>query len=350
MEPLSLHAAHQALGARFTSLKERELVAAYAPLAQELSALREGAALYDASARELLELRGEDRASFLHGMVTNDVNKLPSGRATYAAMLTNKGAMVADMRIWNTGGVLLLDLEPGYGATVKSTLERYLISEDAELQDATSRFAVLWLGGPKTFEVLRAALGVVEPPPPGETRVSVGGEVEVFALGDGLVAQGSVVLLIPRTGLAKVWEALRAAGATPVGFEALEAARISAGVPRFGQDMDETTIPLEAELKRAIDYQKGCYIGQEVIARGTFRGQMARKLSGLVLGGAALPPPRAELYRGEKKVGWITSAVKLPDRAEAIALGYVHRDSLTPGTALEVKGHPDPATVHALPF
>src|SRR5690349_16704093 len=100
MEPLTLHATHQALGATFLELKDRELVKGYAPLEVELAALQGGLALYDASARELLEVTGEDRQSFVHGMVTNEVNKLPAGHATYAAMITNKGAMVADLRIW----------------------------------------------------------------------------------------------------------------------------------------------------------------------------------------------------------------------------------------------------------
>ncbi len=350
MEPLTTHATHSALGATFTELKGRELVRSYAPLHDELLALRESAGLFDASAREWLKVTGEDRKSFLHGMVTNEVNKLPAGRATYAALLTNKGAMVADLRLWNREDHLLLDVEPGYGETVRATLGKYLISEDAELHDVTPELALLWLGGPKVAELLRRAAGIAESPALHATASGVVDGVPVTAIGAGVAVPGAVELLVRREQLGKVWDALLAAGGVrPVGFEALEALRVEAGVPRFGQDMDETTIPLEADLKRAIDYQKGCYIGQEVIARGTFRGQMNKKLAGLVLG-AELPPLRSELRRGEKKVGTLTSAVKLPGRDQVIALGYVHRDSLDAGTVLDVKDHSAKATVHPLPF
>jgi folate-binding protein YgfZ len=113
--------------------------------------------------------------------------------------------------------------------------------------------------------------------------------------------------------------------------------------------MDERTIPMEANLEAAISYDKGCYLGQEVIARATFRGHVNKKLCGLVLGGA-LPSARAELRRGDKSVGWITSGVQSPGMGKAIALGTVQRDSLEPGTRLEVEGYPEGAITHALPF
>ncbi|MGQ0506437.1 MAG: CAF17-like 4Fe-4S cluster assembly/insertion protein YgfZ [Myxococcaceae bacterium] len=308
----------------------------------ELEWVRSQAALFDAAGREFLRVTGPDRASFLHGMVTNEVNKLPPGHATYAALLTNKGAMVGDARLWNLGDDILLDVEPGYGAKVKAGLEKYLISEDAEIHDITSELSLLWLGGPKTPSLFPTV-------PTLNTFVAtqVGGAT-VKVIGSALIEKHAVELLVPSAQKQEVVDAITTLGFQPIHFDTLEALRIEAGVPRFGQDMDETTIPLEANLIRAIDYNKGCYIGQEVIARATFRGHMNRKLTGLVLN--EMPAPRAELRREEKKVGWITSAVKLPDRTDIIALGYVHRDSLEPGTSLEVAGSNDKATVHALPF
>jgi aminomethyltransferase len=122
-------------------------------------------------------------------------------------------------------------------------------------------------------------------------------------------------------------------GLRPLGFQALELLRVEAGVPRYGQDMVDTTIPLEANLTHAISYNKGCYIGQEVIARATFRGHMNRKLAGLLLGDVEAAPG-TELRKGEKKVGWITSVVRSPAQGQRVALGYVHRDHLEPGTEL----------------
>jgi folate-binding protein YgfZ len=133
-----------------------------------------------------------------------------------------------------------------------------------------------------------------------------------------------------------------------VGFGALEVHRVERGTPRFGADMDEKTIPLEANLQRAIHYQKGCYIGQEVIARATFRGHVNRHLVGLRFAGPA-PAPRTELLTGERRVGWVTSVVNSP-RLGPIGLGYAHRDVDQPGTELALAGGAAKATIAPLPF
>ena len=150
-----------------------------------------------------------------------------------------------------------------------------------------------------------------------------------------------------------MWKALVSAGGAfglkPLGWRAHEMLRVEAGVPRYGQDMVDTTIPLEANLANAISYNKGCYIGQEVIARATFRGHMNRKLSGLLLGSTEAAPG-TELKKDGKKVGWVTSVVRSPLKGQTVALGYVHRDHLEPGTVLAVGDGPAEATVAALPF
>jgi folate-binding protein YgfZ len=343
MEPLALHSAHLNRGARFTTLGGKELVQGYGDAAAEYRAAREGTALFDLSARELTRLTGEDRASFLHGMVTNEINALPEGGVTYAAMLTPKGAMVADARIWNRGTDLLLETEPGHGASLRAFLEKYLISEDAELHEADSAHAVLSLLGPKSHAAASSALGTEVAPAAGKFQL-----ISDLAVTGSHLGRPGLDLLVPRARLGELFEKLAGAGAVPVGLETWEVLRVEAGIPRFGQDMEETTIPLEANLERAINYQKGCYIGQEVIARATFRGQMSRKLVGLLLGDQQ-PEPKTELRRGEKKIGWLTSVVRSPARGQVVALGYVHRDSLEPGTQVQIAGAGE-ATVQALPL
>ncbi|HSP20348.1 MAG TPA: glycine cleavage T C-terminal barrel domain-containing protein, partial [Myxococcaceae bacterium] len=145
------------------------------------------------------------------------------------------------------------------------------------------------------------------------------------------------------------FDGLLQAGATPVGFAALEVLRVERGTPRFGADMDERTIPLEAGLQRALHYQKGCYIGQEVIARATFRGHVNRTLVGLRFGAASGPAPRAELFTGERRVGWVTSVVQSP-RLGPIGLGYAHRDVAQPGTELTLAAGGGTARIESLPF
>ncbi len=264
-------------------------------------------------------------------------------------MLTPKGAMVSDARIWKLAASLLVETEPGQGASARAFLDKYLISEDAELHDATSEASLLSLLGPLSGKALSEALGVEVSPPPGKFQVAgIKGGGEALIAASHLAGRPGLDLMVPRTSLQSMFEKLCAAGATPVGFEAWEVFRVEAGIPRFGQDMEETTIPLEANLGRAISYQKGCYIGQEVIARATFRGQVSRKLTGLFLGDQQ-PRPKTALWRGEKKVGWITSVVRSRGLGQVIALGYVHRDSLESGTVLRVEEGGE-ATVAGLPF
>jgi folate-binding protein YgfZ len=352
MEPLTLHFVHERVGARFIPVGGREVVAGYGDVGAEYGAARGAVALHDASYREILRITGEDRASFLHGMVTQEVKNLPVGSAAYAAFITVKGAMVGDARILKREDDLLLDLEPGLGAKVREFLDKYLISEDAELHDGTPDLAWLKLLGPRTAQVLAAVPGGPQevPAPLSSRKASIAGQ-DVWLLGTALPGGLSGVdVLVPRAGLEVVWEALVGAdGVKPLGFDALELVRVEAGVPRYGQDMVDTTIPLEANLTNAISYNKGCYIGQEVIARATFRGHMNRKLAGLLLGEKDVAPG-TELRRGEKKVGWVTSVVTSPVKGQRVALGYVHRDSLEPGTELTLGEGAGTVTVAALPF
>lgn len=345
MRPLPLHERHAARNARFSDVGGAEVVSAFGPVSDEYQAARTSAVLVDRSYRELLRVTGEDRVSFLHGMVTNDVQGLSAGQTTYAALLTAKGAMVADARLWRREEDVLLDVEPGHGAKVRDALDKYLISEDAELHDATGEFGLLSLFGPRAGEVVSpVAVGRFE------ARELAG--AQVWVTGSALTGLPGVDVLVPVAQLGAVYEALLRAGdgvgLREAGFEALEILRVEAGVPRYAADMDDKTIPLEANLEHALHYKKGCYIGQEVIARATFRGHMNRKLMGLAL---QSPPsaPRAELRVGDRRVGWITSVVQSPQRG-LIALGYVHRDFLSPGTQLEVADGSAPVTVTPLPF
>jgi len=354
MEPLRLHAFHQARGANFSTLNGREVVSSYGDLQQEHAAARLNACLFDFSFHDTLTLTGEDRISFLNGMVTNDVKRLDEGEAAYAVAATAKGALVADMRILRRGDDLLLDLEPGFAPIVEEFLQKYLVSEDVRISDASEQFALLRALGPQVHRVVAAAFGHDTPLPAPDRFVTI--QIDsgpAWLIGTQLGANRGVDVLVPRDHLAGAFEKMVHAGEPLAlklaGFDTFEILRVEAGIPRFPQDMDEHTIPLEASLERAISYEKGCYIGQEVIARATFRGHVNRKLTGLVFA-AAEPPARAELRRDGKRVGFITSLVRSPTRAAVIGLGYVHRECLEQGTRLEVADYAPGAIVHALPF
>ena len=316
-----------------------------------MAAAKTGAALADLSARGTLRITGEDRVPFLHGMCTQDIKGLCAGSLTYAALLTAKGAMVADARVMRLEGALLLDLEPGLASKVSDFLNKYLISEDAEVHDESAAWGRLALWGPRARAVLEAV--GVEPPAPGQfAALELQGHTLLLAESALTLRPPGFDLWVPVGALDAVYSRLRDAvgfAVKPLGFEALELLRVEAGVPRYGQDMGDTTFPMEANLERALHFNKGCYIGQEVIARATFRGHMNRKLVGLRLG-STHPSPLSELRVGERKVGFITSAVRSPGSGKCLGLGYVHRDFLAPGTELSIAGETGFATVERLPF
>lgn len=312
-------------------------------LADHHKALRETAGIVDCSNRELIRVTGEDRVSFIHGMVTNDVTGLQENAWLYAALCTAKGAMVADARVLKLPNALLLDTEPGYGQKLIDHLNKFLISEDAELANATEERGVLLVAGPKSKDAVQAVFGGTLPE--GTQVLTLPGDV--LAIGHGLYGVPAYELFVPRGALPELKAKLEA-HATAVSREALELLRVEAGLGRMGVDMEEgATIPLEANLERGISYNKGCYVGQETIARATFRGHVNKKLVGLQLSRADAAP-NTPLKKGEKVVGRITSTAHSPKFGE-IALGYVHRTLLDPGTELELEGG-GTAKVTALPF
>ncbi len=296
-----------------------------------VAATQEGAWV-DLSGRSALRVTGPDRVTFLHGMVTNDINGLAEGASCAVAMLTSKGAMVGDGRVVKLADELVLDTGPGQGEAVRAFLEKYLISEEAEIHDAAD-LAVVGLLGPHA-EALRTAC------------VPAAATVAVLP---SLVSERGLDVVIRRDQLDVVRAALAAKAVPEVHAATYDVLRVEAGAPRFGVDMTETTIPLEANLERAIHYNKGCYIGQEVIARATYRGQMNKKLVGLLLGEHPLDAG-AELFKADKRVGRVTSVVRSEKAKQFIALAYVHRDHLAPGTVLERAAQAGQVTVSALPF
>lgn len=305
--------------------------------------LKQSAATVDLSTRELLRVVGEDRSSFIHGMVTQDVTGLPENAWSYGAFCTAKGAMVADAWILKVPFYVLLDTEPGYGARLNDHLRKYLISEEAEYSDVTAELAVLGVVGPSSGDAVKKL------DPTGNSGGLPQGN-QVAVMGDVLVISHALYgvpeydLYVPRAKLAEVKAKL---GLPEAGPEAFDLLRIEAGVGRMGVDMEETTIPLEANLERGISYNKGCYIGQEVIARATFRGHVNKKLMGLKFD-TALPARGAELRKNGKVIGRVTSTVESPTHGK-IGLGYVHRTLMDAGTELEVAEQAK-ATVVALPF
>lgn len=361
MLPLALHDFHAHLGAQFLDRQGFEAVESYGDPAREHRALHESCGWLDLSYRNRIVLLGKDRAKLLHGQVTNNIKDLKPGEGCYAALVNAKAKMLADLQVFALENELLLDLEPGLAASVGPRLEKFFLADDVQWVDAAPHYGLLSLQGPRALRALESLHLLPQPTPHPYTSTSVQdpelGTVYVMNLPRvGAIGFDVYVPVASQEALAqRMLEAARGQGGGPVGWTALETARIEAGIPRYGADMDDTILPPEAGLEdRAISYTKGCYSGQEVIARIRTYGQVSKALRGLTLsaGPTDLPASRTKLFRNGKETGFITSAVWSPIRGETIALGYVRRENNGPGTELQV-GSPEStrlARIVPLPF
>ena len=382
MNPLMLHEFHHRLGARFAELNGAEMVNDYGDWLAEYAALRQSAGVLDLSFRSRICLTGADRVRFLHGQVTNDVKRLRVGEGCYAAITTNKGKMESDLNIFCLADELLLDFEPGLTRKISQRLEKFIVADEVQVVDVAADYGLLSVQGPKAEEVVsmigligRDALPRVQADQQvGPTILKISdatlGEIYLvnhprlasFPLpakrGEGENMLSGFELFIPHSSLGAMADKLIAAakqiGGRACGWQAFDTARIEAGIPRFGADMDETNLPLECGIENsAISYKKGCYIGQEVINRIHSFGHVAKELRGLRLTDdlESLPQRRDKLFYQGKEVGYITSAVKSPDYGN-IALGYVRRQANQIGTELILKTAAGERTVKivSLPF
>jgi folate-binding protein YgfZ len=314
------------------------------PLAEQHRALIEQCGLVDRSERGKLALTGADAAEFLNGQVTNDVLALAPGQGCYAAFLTHKGKMLGDLRILVSEDELLLDTERVALQALFDMIRRFKVGYQVELHKRTLESALLSLIGPLTQEVLgRAHDG---PEPGGEEHAHIAAQI----------AQAPVRLIWTDTGIdvlceasdaPRVSEALLAAGAQPVSEEAAEIVRVERGRPRYGVDIDDSTIPQEAGLnERAVSFTKGCYVGQETVARLYYKGKPNRLLRGLRLSQPV--QAGAALKLGEREVGTLTSAVLSPAFGP-IGLSLV-RVQAEPGSTLTFGDGGATAVVTELPF
>jgi len=322
----------------------------------EYHAVREHAGLLDLSWRAQVRVTGEDRGSFLQGMLSNDIKALHPGEGCAAALLTEQGRLVADLRVYALETSFLLDVDVRVQDRMLETLSRFLVADDVYLEDLRAQWMTLALQGPLAAQILHTC-GVI-PPGPWEFRHDEAkiADVVVRVIKVSDTGEDGYELLVPQSHAESVWCTLLQAGASvgllPVGLTALNILRVEAGIPWYGIDMDQGRLVLEVGMEHAISFTKGCYLGQEVVERATARGHINRKLSGLRIQGDMLPASGEKLYHGTQEVGWITSAVVSPRFGHPIALGYVRREYLTPGTQLRIdrQGKPMIAEVVALPF
>ncbi|MGE3956862.1 MAG: folate-binding protein YgfZ [Vicinamibacterales bacterium] len=327
-----------------------------AALSQAYRAAREQAALIRRT-HGLIVVSGRDRASYLQGLLTNDIVALQAGQGCYAAYLTAQGRMISDLHVHELGDVMLLVLPLSTRETVLTRLDQFIFSEDVQLGDVTDTFAALAVVGPAAGTLVAGVTGMSPDeltalPEHGAVRREIGGDTLIVRQVTDPGVPG-FELIGQRDRIAAAAEALRQAGAPEADDPTADLLRIEAGVPLFGRDMDEETIPLEAGIEpRAISFTKGCYVGQEIIIRVLHRGhgRVARKLVGLTFDPRGdVPPPGSAVHAAEREVGTITSSAVSPTLARGIALAYLKRDAVEAGQPVTVAGDRT-AQIVPLPF
>jgi len=309
-------------------------------------AARQQAAFVERSGRGRLLVSGRDRASYLQGLLTNDTVALKAGEGCYAAYLTPQGRMISDLWVYELGDVILLSVPGDVKDTVLAKLDQFIFSEDVQLGDVTETFGQIAVVGPDAARVVDALLD--DGPAARLAALAEHGNIR------GSIARHSAIvtritdagepgfdIYVERDGIPSLKAHLAEVNVVELDPQTAEVLRVEAGVPEFHHDMDEETIPLEAGIEdRAISQTKGCYVGQEVIIRVLHRGhgRVARKLVGLTLDGDAVPARGSIVRSDQKDIGEITSSVRSIALDRPIALAYLQRDFLAPGTAVSVAG------------
>ena len=345
----------------------------YGDPSREYAMVREGGCgLLDLSDRGRILVSGTEAVQFLNGLITNDMKTLAEHSWMPAAFPNVQGRLIASCRVVrlrdkgtdmttpaglsrrgpreNICPTFLIDTEAATHANVLKNIQRFTLAGDFHVTDLTSQTALISVQGSKAQDIVRGVLGDAAAPVQSN---------EVCVINDVTVMRASHTgevgfdLVTDAEHATDLWDSLQAAGAQPIGYQALEILRIEAGLPRYGVDMDETNVVTETGLDDSVSYTKGCYVGQEIIARIKYRGHVAKKLSGLLLEGDVKADAGATIKSTDgKDIGRITSITYSPHLRRAIALGYLKYDYLASGTSVWISAVDSDieAQVTELPF
>jgi folate-binding protein YgfZ len=331
----------------------QQLPARFGDAIDEWHAAGEGCGVFDASFRSFIHVTGSDRVSFLQGMLSNDVKSLAAGHGLHAAFLTQQAKLVSDLRVYADPDRLTLDALTWRADTLVEGLDRYLIADDVELIRPTDDVPLLGLEGASASAVVGKVFGD-DAVCGGRYRHRksryAGVDLRIFEVSE--VGGSGFLLSGPNVAAASLFEALCGAGAIPIGMDALNVLRVERGIPWVGIDMDEDVLLMEVGLDDAVSFNKGCYLGQEVVERVSARGHVNRRLTGLLLEGDDVAAPGSTVFAAGAEVGWTVSSVVSFALQRPIALAYLRREVLEPGSRVQVSSgeRQIDATVQALPF
>jgi len=359
MKQSRLHEQHLKRGAVLAEVTGWEIPVHYGDPVAEHSAVRSGVGIADLSHRGKIRVTGEDRVKWLQSVISNDILPLTTGQGLYSSFLTHKGKMLSYFRVYALPDSLFIEDVGEIGETTFQALRKFLLyGTKAKMENCAETWGLVLISGPKATGLIQTAFGtdVNGLKPLSFVTLDIGGTPALLIRTEE-TGETDIEILLPADGLATTWERLWAVGTPmglkPFGAQAREMLRIEAGLPRAGLDLTEEVVPPEANLEGiAFSLTKGCYPGQEVVARMDTYGSVRRHLVGLLLQDAVLPPKGAKLFSGDREVGWVSSSAHSPSVGCSVAFGFPLRDFTAPGTALtvEVEGQRHHAIVRALPF
>ena len=283
--------------------------------------------MFDLSVRSRISLSGNDRVRWLNGMVTNKIRDLGAGEGVYAFVLNPQGHILGDLYAYNLGESLLIDTDQSQAEKLLGIFRKYIIMDKVEMTDLGETLTAIGVAGPKSREVLtNSGFDLRELTPLRFVEVSWRNLPLTIVHTDNPALESYQIWLAPEHR-SQLWSILTDAGATAISVETLELLRIASGVPRYGQDIRERDLPQETEQLRALNFNKGCYIGQEIVERIRSRGNVHRKFAGFEVHGP-LPIIGAKIQAHGKDVGEVTSAASLPlaNGPRPVALGYIRRE------------------------
>jgi folate-binding protein YgfZ len=343
--------AHRAAGTRLVEFEGCVLPESFSNFEKEYRAARDAVALFDTNWHVVLSLTGRDRVKYMHAITSNNIQALADGSGVLALLLTPQGRILAELEIYALPEKLLVLSHASQRERTLTTLKKYIIGSQVQIEDLTDKMGSLAAEGPRAAAVIEETCGVKL----GDLAEMSIREITVDAKSCYLLrrshfGQSGAEFIVSRAALPALWSKLlanvRAHGGEPIGVAALNALRLEAGIPWFPADFNDAMIPHEAALENThISFNKGCYTGQEIVERVRSRGHVNRKRVSLQFSTAQPPAPGTKLRAGEAEVGFVTSAAFSPAAGVAIGMGYVRREHLAPGTTIELDSSANTATV-----
>ena len=314
-------------------------------IASQHEAVQRSAGIFDYSERGKVRVEGPDHVSFLHSMISHDVERLGQHAGRYGTFLTHNGRLICDFYFYKFARSILIDLDPDRAVTLVESLSRFIIMDDVEVVDDSHLWAHLSVQGPLATEILEQ---IVSGPVPCERyQVQEVPSMEALVINKPELAETGYEILLPRGSgqdcLTRIVSEFASRGVVKVDDETRNVLRMERGTPWFGVDMDESNYPMEAGLEEAISLDKGCFVGQEVVAKATYIGGVRRRLGKLLFSpGSPAPVPGAQVIKNGKEAGAVTSAVHSVRLQCPIALAYLIQARARPGDEVTVLVEGDP--------